>query len=258
MNAEEGLEQIRQSIAPVRTALLDHPVYRQITDLRALRTFMQYHVFAVWDFMSLLKSLQLKLTSVCVPWLPPADPVACRLVNEIVLGEECDSDGHGGFASHFELYLRAMRQCEAPSVWIDGFIARLSAGNDVDSSLRSSEAPPAVEAFVRHTFATIHRNDLPVLAAVFTFGREDLLPDVFARIVRELNEIAGGDLQEFIYYLERHIELDGGEHGPLAHRLVAKLCGNDAAKWRAAADAARATLEARLALWDGISKAITK
>lgn len=257
MNAEEGLELIRETIGPVRTRLLEHPVYRQITDLAALRVFMQHHVFAVWDFMSLLKALQQSLTTVRVPWLPPADPLACRLVNEIVLGEECDSDGRGSFASHFELYLRAMRECDAPTLWIDGFVDRLAGPSDVDSALTGCEAPPAVVDFVGHTFEIIARNDLPVLAAVFTFGREDLLPDVFARIVRELNEISGGNLAGFIYYLERHIELDGGEHGPLAHKLVANLCGDAPAKWQAAADAARATLLARKALWDGISLAIT-
>ncbi len=257
MKPEDGLALIRETIAPVRTELLEHPVYRQITNLDALRVFMQHHVFAVWDFMSLLKSLQKSLTTVRVPWLPPADRLACRLVNEIVLGEECDSDGRGGFASHFELYLRAMRECDAPTVWIDGFVDRLAGASDVDSALIGCEAPPTVTAFVRHTFEIINRDSLPVLAAVFTFGREDLLPDVFARIVHELNEISGGNLAEFIYYLERHIELDGGEHGPLAHKLVANLCGDDVKSWQAAAEAARATLIARRNLWDGISRAIT-
>lgn len=257
MKPEEGLTLIRETIGPVRAALLEHPVYRQITSLGALRVFMQHHVFAVWDFMSLLKSLQQALTTVRVPWLPPADPLACRLVNEIVLGEECDSDGRGGFASHFELYLRAMRECDAPTTCIDRFTAQLAQTNDFHRALHGCQAPPAVTAFVGHTFEMIGRGDLAVLAAVFTFGREDLLPDVFARIVRELNEISGGNLQEFIYYLERHIELDGGEHGPLAHQLVANLCGDDPRKWQAAAEAARTTLMDRKDLWDGISRAIT-
>lgn len=257
MNAEEGLHHIRRTIEPVRTELLEHAVYRRITSLAALRIFMQHHVFAVWDFMSLLKSLQQSLTTARVPWLPPADPLACRLVNEIVLGEECDSDGRGSYASHFELYLRAMSECGAPTTWIDRFIGQIARSSDVGEALRNAEAPAAVTQFVGHTFEIIERNDLPVLASVFTFGREDLLPDVFSRIVRELNEISGGNLGEFVYYLERHIELDGGEHGPLAHRLVANLCGTDDAKWRAAAEAALATLTARKALWDGIARAIT-
>jgi hypothetical protein len=256
MNADEGLELIRRRIAAVRAELIEHPVYRQIDNLAALRIFMQHHVFAVWDFMSLLKALQRQLTCVDVPWLPAADRLGCRLVNEIVLGEESDADGQGGFASHFELYLRSMRQCGASTQHMDRFVDSLRNGHSPSAALHVSEAPAAAREFVTHTMDVVVQSDLPVLAAVFTFGREDLLPDVFERIVQELNELAGGELQDFIYYLQRHIELDGGEHGPLAHRLIAELCGGDPAKWESAASAAHSTLLARKALWDGIRAAI--
>ena len=256
MNAEKGLAHIRQRIAPVRMALVDHRVYGQITNLAALRVFMQHHVFAVWDFMSLLKALQGKLTGIGVPWLPPADQLGCRLINEIVLGEESDDDGQGGYASHFDLYRRAMRQCDASTRSIDLFVDELQVGRDIPAALLSCEAPPAVTAFVTHTFEVLQRDDLPVLAAVFTFGREDLLPELFERIVHELNEISGGNLHDFIYYLQRHIQLDSDEHGPLAQRLIANLCGDDDAKWEAAAQAALETLSARKALWDAISQAV--
>ena len=77
-------EALTAAIADERAALLAHPIYARVNDLAALRAFMQHHVFAVWDFMSLLKSLQRRLTSLEVPWLPPEDPEAARLVNEIV------------------------------------------------------------------------------------------------------------------------------------------------------------------------------
>ena len=76
----------------------------------SLRLFMRDHVFAVWDFMSLLKRLQQIVTCIEVPWLPPGDPTTCRFINEIVLGEECDDDGQGGYASHFELYRPSVSQ----------------------------------------------------------------------------------------------------------------------------------------------------
>jgi hypothetical protein len=122
MIASSHLSELEQQLAPHRQALLEHPVYQRIDRIDALHCFMEHHVCAVWDFMSLLKALQ---------------------------------------------------------------------------------------------------------GAV-----------------------------EFRYYLERHIGLDGDEHGPLARRLVADLCGDDADRWQRATDAAVHSLVARRALWDGIAAAI--
>ncbi|MBB5343441.1 DUF3050 domain-containing protein [Tunturibacter empetritectus] len=55
------------------------------------------------------------------------------------------------------------------------------------------------------------------------------------------------------WYMERHIEVDSEEHGPMALRMIAELCGNDNAKWGEAGEAAEIALRARLALWDGIA-----
>jgi len=116
------LRRIQERLRPLKAALLDHPIYQEIDRLEALHTFMEHHVFAVWDFMSLLKALQQRLCCVAVPWLPAADPLGSRLVNAIVLAEESDDDGRGGFSSHFELYHRAMTRCGANVVAIDDFL----------------------------------------------------------------------------------------------------------------------------------------
>ena len=179
-----------------------------------------------------------------------------RLINEITTAEETDEDGRGGYASHFELYRRAMAACGADTRLIDDFLQRLAAGDEVRTALARAELPPAVRRFVGLTFDTIEQGDVCQIAAAFTFGREDLLPDVFQKIVDELNVQAGGELQEFQYYLLRHVELDGGEHGPMAERLVNSLCGNDAARWQAATDSALTALHARLEFWDAIHRAI--
>ena len=59
-------------------------------------------------------------------------------------------------------------------------------------------------------------------------------------------------LIKFIYYLERHIELDGGEHGPLALQLISDLCGDDDQKWSEVESTAVNSLIARKKLWDSI------
>jgi hypothetical protein len=213
---------------------------------------MEHHVFAVWDFMSLLKALQRRLCCIEVPWLPAADPTGTRLVNEIVLSEESDDDGQGGFASHFDLYHRAMTRCGADTGGIDGFLGELRRGKSVLAALQSPKVPECARRFVRQTFEIIECGDVCAIASAFTFGREELLPAVFQRIVVELNVEAGGELEDFRYYLQRHIGLDEEEHGPMASRLLLSLCGSDESRWEAAEQAAVNCLEARRKLWDGI------
>src|SRR5216683_7866951 len=218
-----GLERLRVRLTPLKDALVRHTLYREIDSPAALRLFMECHVFAVWDFMSLLKSLQRRLCCVEVPWLPAADPGSARFINEIVLAEESDDDGQGGFASHFELYHRAMSRCGANTAPIDGFLGELRNGQSVSAALESVGIAECVRPFVRQTFNVIDGGNLCAIASVFTFGREDLLPALFQRIVDELNVEASGGLEDFKYYLNRHIGLDGEEHGPMANRLHADL-----------------------------------
>lgn len=226
--------------------------------LDALQLFMEHHVFAVWDFMSLLKVLQQRLCCVTVPWLVPADPQACRFINEIVLAEESDDDGRGGFASHFELYYRSMKQCGANTAGIDGFLNDLRQGDSVETALASPTVPAAARHFVQQTFKVIDSDTLCAVSSAFTYGREDLLPDVFQRIVDRLNVEAGGKLEDFRYYLQRHIGLDGDEHGPMATRLLQSICRSDESLWKVAEETAVNCLIARKKLWDGIYEAVIK
>ena len=246
------LQHLQQRLAALKTALLEHPVYREIDSLEALRVFMEHHVFAVWDFMSLLKTLQRALSCVDVPWLPTANVIGCRFINEIVVAEESDEDGEDGFVSHFELYRRAMTQCGASTAAIDGFLDALRRGTTVSAALESARVGDCARSFVRRTFEIIDQGDLCAVVSSFTFGREDLLPALFGRIVEELNVEACGGLATFLYYLNRHIGLDGDEHGPMAGKLMQCLCGSDAQNWKVAEQAAVSSLEARRELWDGI------
>ena len=249
------LDLLHASLEPQRSALLGHALYRRLDSLPALRAFMEHHVFAVWDFMSLLKALQRRFTGVGVPWVPPAHPLACRFVNEIVLAEESDDDGRGGFASHFELYRRAMPACGAGTGPIDAFLHALRQGRPVAEALASAPAPGPASRFVRRTFALIDEGDPVAIASSFAFGREELLPEVFRQL---LDAAAGDGLEGFRHYLDRHIGLDEDEHGPMAGKLVELLCGDDEGRWRTAGQAAARSLEARQDLWDGTLAAINR
>jgi Protein of unknown function (DUF3050) len=250
------LDRLHDGLAPLKAGLFDHPIYEAIDSVEALHVFMEHHVFAVWDFMSLLKTLQLRLSCVDVPWLPTDDALGCRFINEIVVAEESDEDGRGGFVSHFELYRRAMKESGASTARVDGVLTALREGQPISAALESAQAPPCVRSFVQTTFEIIATGDLCAIASAFTFGREDLLPALFRRIVEELHVETGGGLDLFRYYLNRHIGLDGDEHGPMAGRLMQSLCGSDPALWEIAEHAAAKSLLARRGLWDGIEAAI--
>ncbi len=245
------LTALEAKLRPLYARLAAHPLYGSLHTVQHLRTFLEAHVFAVWDFMSLLKTLQRGLTCVDVPWTPSALPESRRLVNEIVLGEESDMfDGKP--LSHFEIYRLAMQQCGASTETIDNMLQHLQEGATVERALAQANAPLPAQAFVWDTFSLIAENKLHVAAAAFTFGREDLIPEMFKGFVRDLNRQMDGAVDTFLWYLERHIEVDGEEHGPMALRMIAELCGNDAAKWAEAERAAMFALESRLRFWDGI------
>lgn len=244
------IETIHQSIAPLRKALLDHPLYSVLENEYALQVFMEFHVFAVWDFMSLLKKLQVEICCVSVPWIPPQDLATARMINEIVLGEESDIGPDGEVVSHFDLYRSAMQEFGASTAGIDNLLRELSLGNSVENAIRGLDLGP--RQFLQHTFAEIQRGDLCRIASAFTFGREGLLPDVFSRIVERMAQANPNRLRIFQYYLQRHIELDSDNHGPLAERLVARLCGMSLQRWQDAELAAVEALRSRLNLWDAI------
>lgn len=243
-------ELIQSSIADLRHRLLSHPIYSRIDTLPQLQVFMQHHGFAVLDFMWLLKRLQRELCCVEVPWLPAANPELSRFINEIVLAEESDEDGDGSFASHFELYLRAMRDVGADVAPLPSFVDRLRNGVSVADGLVEFAPSGTVQDFVGFTFNMAAKGLTAEVASVFCFGREDIIPEMFERLLQGLLQ-ATNNAPRFAYYVRRHIELDGDQHGPLSRRLVNSLCDTDQ-KTSAAIIAARRAIELRIQLWDGV------
>lgn len=239
----------------LRQLLIEHPLYESVQTASSLRLFMQEHVFAVWDFMSLLKRLQQLVTCCEVPWQPAADASLCRFINEIVLGEECDEDGLGGYASHFELYLQAMTEVGADTGPIQEFIAALQAGLPLDAALDAAAILPGTRRFVRSTLKLACQGSPHEVAAAFFYGREDVIPDMFRRLVNSLPQ-QGVRVERLAHYLNRHIELDANDHGPLARRLVESLCQGDPARKNHVTATARQSIQQRLDLWDGVLQAI--
>ena len=177
---------LQNDIEVTRQTLLQHPLYNRIKTPQHVITFMEYHVFAVWDFMSLLKSLQIGLTSVSLPWTPVGSANTRFLINEIVCGEESDVDEQGNRISHFELYLSAMRQMGADTTGIEELLNLLAEGKSINEVIAALQVPKQVKQFLEFTFEIALRAPLHIKAAVFTFGREDLIPAMFTQILNKI------------------------------------------------------------------------
>jgi hypothetical protein len=252
LHMSKHLQRIQSNIEPLRQQIVNHKIYTVLKSLEHLHIFMKYHVYAVWDFMSLLKSLQLNLTCTNVPWFPVGSANTRYLINEIVAGEESDIDEFGVRKSHFELYLEAMSQCGANLSQIEGFLKVLRDAGDFEQAYKQSGTPLAAEQFVNFTFDVITNKKIHLQASAFTFGREDLIPSMFFTMITEFDLKFPGQLSVFKYYLNRHIEVDGDHHSNLALEMLSSLCGEDEAQWNDAETIAIKSLERRIALWDGV------
>ncbi|MGC4806955.1 DUF3050 domain-containing protein [Micromonospora sp. DT233] len=248
-----GIERLEQAVNDRREVVVAHPLYANLDTHQALVTFMEHHVFAVWDFMSLLKSLQRQLTCVTVPWIPTGPTGSRRLINDIVMVEESDELGEG-YISHFELYVQGMVEAGADTTAVTALIDLLRAGTPVTEALTAAGVPAPSAAFAATTWKIIESTPVHCQAAAFAFGREDLIPDMFTQVVA-VNE-RSQRLNKFVDYLERHIEVDGEQHTPMAMQMLADLCGDDDVKWQECADTVNLALTARARLWDDILTAI--
>lgn len=249
-------EKIRIAIEPLRKQIINHKVYSVINNLDDLKIFMEYHIFAVWDFMSLLKALQNNLTCTSVPWFPKGSADTRHLINEIVVGEESDVDAFGNRKSHFELYLEAMQQCGADTTRIEKFITVLQQNGDFNTAFLIAGTPEPARKFVNFTFEIIDSHKDYLQAAIFTFGREDLIPGMFHAIINDIHAGLPESISIFKYYLERHIEVDGDHHSNLALQMTANLCGDNEQFWKEAEEATIKSLQKRIDLWDGVYEAI--
>jgi hypothetical protein len=234
------------SLHHAQTELTHHPLFSELTTLTSLRRFMEGHIFAVWDFMSLLKRLQRDITCVEIPWRPSShSPELVRFINQIVVGEESDLDDQGQPLSHFQLYLQAMKEVGADTTAIDSFL--------IDLDL--NHLPHYARRFVEGNLALAQEGSTLEVAAAFFYGREKLIPDMFTTIVNILKS-ENLHCPKLMYYLERHIHVDGEEHGPLSEKCLQELCAGNQAKLALAEKTGLKALKARDEFWTGVLSTI--
>lgn len=242
-------------LVTVQNKLQTHPIYNSIKTKPQMQLFMESHSFAVWDFMVLLKTLQNKLTCTNQIWLPPKNPYAARLVNSIVLDEESDQVSHDKCMSHFELYFEAMRDIKADTRQIESFLVKISRGKSVHTALLEVNVPDHTKQFVRSTLDAVNQ-PLHCVASSFYFGREDPIPNMFSKFVRNLPEAQ--EYENLRLYLDRHIQLDHDTHGPAMEKLLDNLTKGDEFKINKVIESGIIAINHRIKLWDGILKSIHK
>lgn len=252
-----NIETVNNSIQPQKEILLNHSLYKKVQTIEDLHAFLESHVYAVWDFMSLLKALQSKLTCTTTPWFASSNPETRYLINEIVLAEESDLTLDGKRLSHFEMYLEAMQDCGANISEIENFLENVIETQNIFVSIKNSNLHPNIKAFLDFTFRVIEEGKPHQIAAAFTFGREDLIPGMFTEILKSFQQnFPETDLSKLIYYFERHIELDADDHGPKALQMVIELCENNPKKWNEVQEVSILALEKRIGLWNAIEEKI--
>lgn len=246
----EKLKFIESQLKELKSQLKSNQLYSSLESITDIQKFMELHVFAVWDFMSLLKALQLNLTNISLPWTPNKNSELARFINEIVLGEESDLNESGVPKSHFEMYIDAMEQIGANTNPIKSFIEQIKNNISIDNALTNSQIAIEAREFVNFSFNVIETNEPHKIASAFTFGREDVIPEMFIEIIEKAS-INGESYNKLKYYLQRHIELDGDQHGPISLKMISVLCGDDEKKWDETLEIAKESLRKRISLFNG-------
>lgn len=251
-----SIENLIKDIAPLRKELENHDIYQEVKSLDDLKTFMSFHVFSVWDFMSLVKFIQHTFAPSGTPWLPPKHPKIAHFINDIVLEEESDSLPNGTHMSHFEIYQMAMNEVGADTSQVKEFISCVI-DQTLSEALIKFPLPRVIKQGIETSFAFLNNERPHIAASAFCFGRENIIPDMFRKLIAKMN-ISNDQAPLFHYYLHRHVELDGDAHGPMALDMMKVLCENDEVKWKEATEAAKIAIQARIDLWDFMLKEIKR
>ena len=246
------IEAIRNTLKPMRVRLLAHEIYIQLETLDDLREFMEHHVFAVWDNLSQLKALQNSISSADAIWTPSEEPVSNRIINEMLVEEESDKDGNGGYISHFELYRQAMIQAGAKTYMIDRFLVLMQEEEDLEKALQKIRMPESIQKYLRLNWEISNCGKPHKIAAAYFLGREDVVSELLHRLDSFLLNHHKEELALYRDYLLRHTQINEKLHDQRIIDVMKELCGDDDQKWAEAEDAAKEALHARYILWDGM------
>ena len=251
----DNLENNKKKLDELKQKITAHPLFANKLEPKQICKFMESHIFAVWGFMSILKSLQKMITPNNLPWMPNKNTKngLVNFVNEIILCEESDYIEGIGFISHFEIYLLAMKNMDAKTDQLDKLISIISSKGYDEKYLDNIDATAEVKSFLKHDLEVSMNGTLPEIVGAFTLGREKVIPNMFGYILPAIKETSSS--KYLITYLERHIDIDGDRHGPLSMKLLNASC--DRKQLSLAYATAIKSLELRLLVWDKVHEDIS-
>ncbi|MCW5588083.1 MAG: DUF3050 domain-containing protein [Legionellales bacterium] len=250
------IQQLTQRLSPLTSQIVSHPLYSEIASIPQLRLFMEQHVFAVWDFMCLLKELHRRIVSTAAPWFPPRDALSANLISSILVEEEGDLTENGvDYASHYDIYIHGMDNINADTRPIKQLQSLLMNGSNITEALEQLSLKTSTKEFVLTTFS-FFEGEVHELAAAFVYGREGITAAMFSPLIKqlevEMNHRNQQQLSTLIYYFKRHIELDNHDHFPKALKMLSNLVNGDEKKLKEAENAAIKALTARVHFLTGI------
>jgi hypothetical protein len=257
MNNVCSIKALHPKLTPLINQIAHHRVVTHITTIEAVRRFMEQHVFAVWDFACLIQGLLQRIALPRIPGLANHPPAGIRLLYELAASELADDHPHkpDTCISHFHWYLEAMDTCGADRHPMTHCLQQLQAGHPIAQALQQPSVLPSTRQFVQQTFDTLQGNT-PALVAHFTFGREALVPTLFAPLLTQIQQYPLPGCALLIAYLTRHIAVDSEDHFPKAAQLLEQVCGHEPQRWQQAFQGAQAALRARINFLEGLAEVI--
>lgn len=190
----------------MREYLITHPLYTSLNNLDRVRVFTENHVFSVWTFMCLLKSIitNLEDTTSSYLWTGVKDPRLYRALCEIWIDEASDTV-NDGIQSHLDLYLQSMEEIHADTTVILQLLERVR--TDHHFSLEDLPILASTKEFIQKQFHVINTYSFEDTLTYFAYGRELLIPEMF-RPLFEYLKTQDIPCPHFLLYLEKHIHLD--------------------------------------------------
>ena len=251
----DNLESNKKRLNDLKRKIIAHPLFENKLEPKHICKFMESHIFAVWGFMSILKSLQKMITPNNLPWMPNKNTKngLVNFVNEIILCEESDFIEGIGFISHYEIYLLAMDNMGAKRDQLDKLTSRITDKGYNKIYIDDVDASEEVKSFLKHDLDVSMNGTLPEIIGAFTLGREKVIPNMFGYILPAIEETSAS--KHLITYLERHIDIDGDRHGPLSMKLLDTSCTKK--QLSIAYATAVKSLELRLLVWDRVYEDIS-